>query len=478
MYTKVKTYIKQNQMIEMGDIVIAGVSGGADSMAMLYFLKKLREEMNFTLHVVHVHHGIRGIEANQDMDLVENVCADWKIPFRVFYYDVPSLSQKWKMGEEETGRLVRKEAFAKESSFLKQQQKEAGKDAKVKIAVAHNQNDLAETMLHHLARGTGLRGLCGIRPVSEDIIRPVLCLCRKDIEEIVKEKKISYITDSSNLEDHYTRNRIRHHVLPVLEEKVNPQAVGHMAEAARLLIQAEDYLCEKGKQTAEKFLLEKGTYFLTEDFMQEESVIKSYALREIFFAVTEQKRDFMQIHTEQVLGLFAGQVGKRIALPHGLLAKREYKGVLLKKEQIVSLSKNSNTEMDGLQKEWKVQEEGSMSCPLGIFQTRVFSWAQEKICEKKYTKWMDYDKIQGSLYVRTRKTGDYMVINQAGNRKKIQRCMIDEKIPAQEREKIPLLVLGSEVLWMIGGRINENYKVTSETKKILEIRYIQENDAK
>lgn len=476
MYTKVKAYIKQNQMIDIGDVVIAGVSGGPDSMAMLHVLKELSGELDFTLRTVHVHHGIRGTEADRDLELVRNICAQWKIPCQVYRYDVPLLAKVWKTGEEETGRLVRKEAFSREISFIEEEYKI--KKEKIKTAIAHNQNDLAETMLHHLARGSGLRGLCSMRPVSGERIRPVLCLNRKEIEWIVKEQRIPYVTDSSNLEDVYTRNRIRHHVLPMLEQEINAQAVAHMAEAAGLLAQAEDYLSAKGRTAAEKCLQEDGSYFLTQDFIKEEDVIRNYVLREIFFAVTEKRKDFTQFHLRQVLGLFTGQVGKMIQLPYELLAIREYTGVRIRKGNILQEKKKIQTEGELCQEKWEVPEEGEMDCPVGRFRSRVFFREEQKICEKKYTKWLDYDKIQGRLYVRTRKNGDYMIINQAGNKKKIQRCMIDEKIPAQERERIPLLSCGAEILWMVGGRISEKYKITSETRKILEIRYMESEEDK
>ena len=181
MERKVLAYIKQNRMIGKKDMVLAGVSGGSDSMAMLHILKELQEKLDFTLRVVHVHHGIRGKEADRDRSFVENICRKWQIPCTVYCYDVPGLSREWKLGEEETGRIVRKEAFQREAAVC---------GMKIKIALAHNQEDLAETMLHNLCRGTGLRGLCTMRPADGEIIRPILCLSREKITGYLKEKKI------------------------------------------------------------------------------------------------------------------------------------------------------------------------------------------------------------------------------------------------------------------------------------------------
>ena len=169
MEREILAYIKQNRMIGKNDVVLAGVSGGSDSMAMLRILKELQGKLDFTLRVVHIHHGIRGKEADRDQSFVENICRKWQIPCTVYCYDVPGLSREWKLGEEETGRIVRKEAFQREAAVC------GRKDSEIKIALAHNQEDLAETMLHNLCRGTGLRGLCTMRPVDGEIIRPILC---------------------------------------------------------------------------------------------------------------------------------------------------------------------------------------------------------------------------------------------------------------------------------------------------------------
>ena len=220
MYRRIAGYMKENHMTEAGYTVLAGVSGGSDSMLMLTILRELQKPLDFKLAAVHVHHGIRGQEADRDRAFVEQICEEWGIPCHVFHYDVPALSSKWKLGEEETGRLVRREAFEKAAHSYA--------DHKVRIALAHNQEDLAETMLHNLCRGTGLRGLCTMRPTSEKIIRPILCLNRREIADFLEKYQIPHIQDSTNLCDEYTRNRIRHHILPALEQEINSKATVHM----------------------------------------------------------------------------------------------------------------------------------------------------------------------------------------------------------------------------------------------------------
>lgn len=454
-YEKVRKYIRDNQMLKAGDRVLAGVSGGGDSMAMLHILWRLSGELDFFLEAVHVHHGIRGAEANRDMELAKEFCIEAGIPFRVYRFSVPKLAEEWKLGLEEAGRVVRRQAFMEE-------QKRLGKE--ILVALAHNRNDLAETMLHNLARGTGLRGLAGIRPVNENIIRPVLCLERREIDHYLKEKKIPYATDSSNLEDDYTRNRIRHHILPLLEEEINPGAVAHMALAGDMLAQADAFLGKCADKLLEGFRQEDGSFLLSGEFFQEEPILQSYGVLEAFVRLAGKRKDISAVHIQQVLGLWEKQTGRRVLLPYHLRARREYGGVRIRQGQIRETAET-------MEESWKLAIPGTLHCPLGDFCTEIFSYFGQKISEKKYTKWLDYDRIEDNLSVRTRKPGDYLFINEDGARKKIRRCMIDDKIPEEQREKIPLVLCGNEVLWMVGGRISGKYKITPNTKRVLEVRY-------
>ena len=457
MEREILAYIKQNRMIGKNDVVLAGVSGGSDSMAMLRILKELQGKLDFTLRVVHIHHGIRGKEADRDQSFVENICRKWQIPCTVYCYDVPGLSREWKLGEEETGRIVRKEAFQREAAVC------GRKDSEIKIALAHNQEDLAETMLHNLCRGTGLRGLCTMRPVDGEIIRPILCLNRDKIAEYLKEKKISHIQDSTNLSDEYTRNRIRHHILPMLEQEINAKAVAHMSETAERISQAEEYLTCQSLQILEEFHTDTGYYF-TEKFFVQPQIIQTYALQQAMENLAGRRKDISAVHYEKVLALYEMQTGRKISLPYCMEARKDYDGVklyLLNKEE----RRKRKTE------EWELIVPGKAICPLGTFSAEIFLYEGQKIEEKKYTKWLDYDKIKKNPCIRTRRTGDYMIINAQGNTKKLNRCMIDAKIPADQREKIPLVVCENEVLWMVGSRMNERYKINPQTRKVLVLNY-------
>ena len=314
-----------------------------------------------------------------------------------------------------------------------------------------------------ISGGTGLRGLCTMRPVAGEIIRPVLCLSRGKIARYLEQESIPHIQDSTNLSDEYTRNRIRHHILPMLEQEINAKAVAHMSETAERISQAEEYLTCQSLQILEEFHTDTGYYF-TEKFFMQPQIIQTYALQLAMENLAGRRKDISAVHYEKVLALYEMQTGRKISLPYCMEARKDYDGVklyLLNKEE----RRKRKTE------EWELIVPGKAICPLGTFSAEIFLYEGQKIEEKKYTKWLDYDKIKKNPCIRTRRTGDYMIINAQGNTKKLNRCMIDAKIPADQREKIPLVVCEDEVLWMVGSRMNEWYKINPQTRKVLVLNY-------
>ncbi len=196
------------------DASVMGVSGGPDSMTMLHILNELRDEFGYRLRVVHVNHGIRGKEALRDQKMVQKICREWKIPCAVYNYDVPCSVTEWKMGTEEAGRKVRR-------ALLKKERKCSGRSLRDRYGSRLHITKMMWRKLCSiiLPEGTGIRGLAALKPVNGEIIRPLLCLERSEIVNYVKENSIPSVMDSSNIEDDYTRNRIRHHILPLMSRK-------------------------------------------------------------------------------------------------------------------------------------------------------------------------------------------------------------------------------------------------------------------
>ncbi len=454
MEEKVLAYIQEQGMIRAGDRIIVGLSGGADSVALFTILCHLRPKLQFELCAVHVNHELRGEDAEEDERFVRELCRKRGIDCFVFHRDVAALAAERGIGTEEAGRLARQEAFAT------QMREWNG----TKLALAHHRNDQAETLLHHLCRGSGLTGLCGIRPVAGTKISPLLCVERREIEQYLKEQGIGWRTDESNGDLAYTRNRIRGEILPLLTQDVNPQSVRHMAQAAERFQYIEAYLRGQAADMLRACarLSEEGIQ-VSEEFFGEDPLLQSYGAIQIIERVGAGRRDVTASHIQQILELSAKPVGKSLTLPRGLVVRREYEGMSF-------LAPSSDRQRPAL----PVQEFSpgrTLTLTEGILKSRLFSYEGQKIPQKIYTKWLNYDKIGSVLQLRSRRSGDYMVIDQQGGKKKLKDLMIDVKIPRWERDRVPVLAQGDEVLWIIGGRISETCRIQKNTRTVLEVTY-------
>lgn len=460
MIEKVKTYIETWQMLKKEDCVIVGVSGGADSICLLWVLYELQKEMGFRMVAVHVNHGLRGQEADADEQFVKTFCDGLGVCLESFYADVELIAKKWKQSTEEAGREVRKRFFEETV------QKYGG----TKIALAHHQDDSAETFFLNLARGTGLRGLGGIAPVKGNVIRPLLCVRRTEIEEFLKQRKISYCVDGTNQTDAYTRNRIRNHVLPYLQQEVNAKTVEHMNEVMERLRQVQDYLdgqVELYLKSSVDVSDEEWSLF-QEKYEQIPEVLCPLLLKKILAEVCGREKDLEAVHVKQLQELFTKQVGRKLDLPYGMEAKRTYQGIVVSKKT--------------------VQEKAEKEVVFDIRgEEKTFSWGKKRIScrvtdknvEKVHTKRLNCDIIKNDICIRTRRQGDYITIHEDGRKQKLKSFFINEKIPQEERDHILLVAVGSHILWIAGYRTNPLYEVRANTKRILEIQIDEgENDGR
>ena len=501
-------------MLEPGERVVAGVSGGADSVCLLFVLTEWAKQVPLELAVVHVNHGIRA-EAAQDARYVEQLCQERGISFFLVEEDVHRKAADWKCSEEEAGRRVRYEAFAK-----------AAKDFGAgKIAVAHNSNARSETMLFHLFRGSGLKGLGSIQPVRENIIRPLLCLERREIEDYLREQNISYCQDITNSGDDYTRNRIRHHILPYVEAEIAQGCVKHMAQTAQMLSETEDYLEQQTKAAIAMCVTERGQSYKVSvpDLLQQHSVIQQRVLHSMVKSLAPGQKDISYVHIQDLLGLFTGEGNRMVCLPFGIRGRREYDMVVIERVQEeesndFNTPEGRNRQETGLvegipiklparedleqciskedksclwEAEFLLDEKFCLKCSVfpknGVLQwesnceSRDIAEKIKEVAQNEYTKWLDYDKIIGCVEARYRRTGDYLTIADGTGRrihKSLKDYMITQKIPRTEREKKILLAEGSHVLWLIGYRISEYYKICENTKYVLQVQLIRRNYTK
>ena len=483
---KVFSFMEEHHMLKANDRIVAGISGGADSVCLLFVLLEYRKRMPISLAVVHVNHGIRA-EAAEDARYVEELCRTCELPFYSFSVDVRELAEREKCSEEEAGRNARYQAFAQAAMDFHAD----------KIAVAHNCNDRSETMLFHLFRGSGMKGLSSIRPVRENIIRPILCLERKEVEAYLSDRGISYCQDATNEKDDYTRNRIRHHILPYAEEEIVSGCVFHMAQTADMLSETEDYLeqqTETAMQDCVQGILPRDADGSAGDFEQfgqieidiaaflrQHKVIRQRILYKAVISLTASGKDISYVHIRELLTLFTEQGNRSVNLPFGVVGRRQYEKVILECRR----AGRKQPEKKGLcGKKIELPDCGSaFFCKIPLDENRELELqllSSEIILTdfptNQYTKWFDYDKIINYLELRTRRTGDYLTIAGKDGRlshKSLKDYMITEKIPRNDREQIPLIADGQHVIWLIGYRISEYYKISGNTKNILQIQLIE-----
>lgn len=326
---KVNDFIEENGLIADGSTVLAAVSGGADSLCLLYVLNDIMKNGKaMEIRAVHVNHHLRD-EADDDAAHVKECCESLGVPLAVYDVNVEERMERDGVSCEEAGRMLRYEAFEKEAEKTGSQN--------VLIAVAHTMNDRAETMLINMWRGSGLKGMAGIPVRRGNIIRPLLCLSREDTETYLDDCGVSYCIDKTNEEDDYTRNRIRHHILPKAEDSVNEQAILHMNETADQIMKAEDYIeaaikeayaeCvqesdgtilmpEDGQPASAVLYVDKNRFLSLHEYMQERLLLKCME------RVCGKAKDISAVHVKALKGLFSKGRGKRLDLPYYITAIR------------------------------------------------------------------------------------------------------------------------------------------------------------
>ena len=460
---EVRRQIERYRMIRRGDRVIIGVSGGADSTALLHVLVHLGGILKAQYRVVHVHHGLRGEEADRDARFVENLCKSYKIPFRLVEVQADQFAKKHHVSLEEAGRWLRYAAFEDEAAAW---EKEADTHKSVRVAVAHNKEDNAETILMQLSRGSGLKGVAGMKPVRGRVIRPLLTLSRADIEAYLEKEELRWCQDSTNLHDDFTRNRIRHDILPRLVSDVNKGAVDNITRAGRLIGEADVYLAKQAEQILKTTVVrdEESAGIAKKDLDSQEPIIRTYMLRLMFGMVNRTMKNITAKHIEDLDRLADSETGKRIDLPYGLEAVKTYDMLWIGKKGFVGETKDRNVPA------------GATTAEMNDFYRKQFAFdvfdydPAMEIPAEVNVKWFDYDKIENVMELRPRRTGDYIMLKDGG-RKTVKSLMIDEKIPAADRDSIPLLAMGSHVLWVVGYKESFSCRIDSGTRRVFEVRY-------
>lgn len=464
-YHRIEKYGMDNRLWKKGDGIVVGVSGGADSVFLLAVLTKLQQKYDFLLHVVHVHHGIRGEEADRDMKYTEALAKRLGLSYRGFRADIPKFAKEQHMTEEEAGRVFRYECFEKERLRL----------GYTSIAVAHHADDQAETVLFQIIRGSGVRGLRGMLPKKGKIIRPLLEVSRREIEAALAEIPLEYCTDETNQDIRYARNALRQEILPAIERKIQPEVKAHLVAlggymqgvAAYIEEQAEFAYQDVAREDGASVIFQRKVFQTMPLLMQQEVLLKGME------TLAGKRKDFTARHVDSIRRLVQQEGNGRLDLPYGIRVEVSY--------EVFSLSCGKFRNRNILEPEIaKVSLSQRQEIPLSEGKNlSIFSTIEKgetfvnKDMKKHCTKCFDYDKMNFMPIFRYPKEGDFFWLQMDGNKKKLSRYFIDQKIPENHRKEIPVLAVGSHIVWIPElDRCSAYYYVSEETQNVLQIQIL------
>lgn len=455
---KVRETINKHNLIEKGDRIVLGLSGGPDSVCLLHVLKQLEQEMDISVYAAHLNHQIRGIEAQKDVMYISELCDSLGVRFFVKSIDVPKYCKENGLSLEDGARRLRYEMFYEIKDKIKAN----------KIAVGHNLNDQAETILMRIMRGTGLQGLKGIEHSRDIIIRPLLDTDRKDIENYCEANNLNPRIDSTNLESIYTRNKIRLELIPYMKDNFNPNIIESLVRMSSTLKDdgnfIEEQAIDKYKELAQKD--KENIKFNVYNLSKVHISIKNRILRKAISEILGDTNFIEQKHLEDVIGMLSeDKIDKQINLPRGIIVYRTKNDIIVTNKAIVNeeIEFNYNIPNNGF---IKIKELNV------LVESKIISIDRFRSMKiDKFSKAFDIDKIEGGIVVRSRMPGDKIKVSGLGGSKKIKDLFIDLKIPKEERCKVPIISDEKGILCVGDYRLSDEYKVDSNTKEVLKITF-------
>lgn len=455
---KVEETVQKNKLFEAGERIVVGVSGGPDSMSLLHLLLEWRSSMGLELMVAHLNHGFREASV-REATFVREICSKWGVPYYGGRIDVPFYQKRWGVSAQEAARWARFYFYRKAVHRFNA----------TKVAVGHHRDDQVETVLLNFLHGAGLDGLTGMKAARQTrgikIIRPLFGVTRGEIEDYCREKRIPYVQDESNFKSVYRRNRVRRELLPYLEE-YNPRIKEALFKLSSLLEADRNYLNKVTASYLKKLSrIERGKVNIIRGGLCRLPVaLQRRLVRKAYYMAVKAGPGLDTFHVERLIELAgSGQTGKEVSLPGKGLAYVTSSELVL---QLVS----PGDDKQGLSPVM-LHVPGETRVP-GldlVVRTRLEVPANLSWPPGKNQAYVDYHRLSFPLYLRTRKPGDRFKPLGMDRSKKIKDFFIDTKIPRQERDRYPLVVAGNEVVWVVGQRLSNDYKVTKETSKVLVI---------
>jgi len=449
--SRVTGTIERHSMIEPRDHIGVAVSGGIDSVALLDILISLRQELNITLIVLHLNHGIRGAEAARDQRFVQELSKRYALPYLDQEVDVPAYKKKNGLSSQEAARELR-------YRFFEQAIEAHGLD---KVAIGQTADDQAETVLMRLVRGGGARGLKGIPPVRGGYIRPLIEVWREELLQYVRHKGLPFVQDSSNLTKDYLRNRIRYELLPVLGE-YNPGIKDRLLHVAQVLGEDADYLDGLADEIARRIVAVDQEISLSISSLRSLPPALQARVLQRAFAGLAAKGTLEYPHITGIIALIQGEGGsKRVTLPGGYWARRAYDTLILGKAEETPAGMAGEIE---LLIPGKTRLEG-----LALELEAAMGEGKHGPQADADTAFLDFQRLDFPLRCRTFQPGDCFIPLGMESLKKLKNFFIDLKIPRAERLHIPLVISGNAICWVAGLRIDERFKIRPDTTKTLKL---------
>ena len=464
--TRVLEWIKRHALLPETGRIVAACSGGPDSLALVDLLDGMREELNFNLHVAHLDHGLRGEESKQDAIFVRDFCMRRGLKYFGGWVDVAAEVKARGGSVEETGRRLRYE-------YLRQVARQLGGAF---IATGHHQDDQAETVLLNLLWGSGAKGLGGMRPRLGDVIRPLLCLTRKEIELWCSRQNLLPRIDSSNIDNNFRRNRVRHELMPLLRSDYNFALTETLCRTAEILTDEHDFICACAENILPKLAKEDAAGFRLDFsiFTELPAALQRVAIRRLLEKLQGDVRGLGLLHVEKIRELFlSGEGTKQLDMAGGLKAERCYRDLYIGLRKGVkkrSLPERAELQCPG---ETRLTTRGLLvRCTAGDEQARTLPAMNANRAI------FDQALINFPLQLRCRLPGDRFYPLGAPGERKLKELLIDLKVPVDQRDQIPLIFDSQGILWVVGYRRSERARMSNETKSyiIIEVMPLMEGE--